>query len=246
MRLPGVAEASGVATGRRAPDVLWTHNDSGAAELFAFDRTGTPRGRVPLSGVTVVDWEDIAIGPCPQGSCIYAADIGDNDRARRTVTIYRFAEPKPGDTAIKLTDTWQAAYPDRPHDAEGILVTPGGQLYILTKEPGDSAALYHVPASGNGTPALMQRVALIPLRLATGAAVSADGTWSAMRSNDVLLLYRTKELLAGKTEPAHRVDLTSLREPQGEGVSFSPDGHLYLTGEGSGGGTLATLKCALR
>ena len=51
----------------------------------------------------------------------------------------------------------------------------------------------------------------------------------------MLLLYRTTELLAGKAEPSYRVDLTPLREPQGEGVTFGSGGTIYLTGEGSGG-----------
>ena len=246
-RLSGVVEASGAAVGRRSPGVIWTHNDSGTAQLFAFDAAGAIKARVTLTGVKVTDWEDVAIGPCPGGQCIYAADIGDNNRRRRTLTIYRFAEPGTGDTGVTMTDTWQLTYPDGPHDAEALFVTPSGEVFLITKEDGDSAVLYRVPPPKDGAPATLQRVATVPLRLVTGASTSPDGEWTAVRSNDVLLLYRTKALTAGKGQPAHRVDLTALREPQGEGVAFGPGGIIYLTGEGPAlkGGTLTALKCAL-
>jgi hypothetical protein len=245
--LSGVVEASGAVVGKRFPDVIWTHNDSGTAQLFAFDTRGAVKARVALTGVKVTDWEDVAIGPCPGGSCMYAADIGDNDRRRRSLTIYRFSEPRPGDTGVAVTDTWQLTYPDGPHDAEALFVTPSGEMFIITKEEGDSAGLYRAAVPTDGAAVTLQRVGQLPLRLATGASISADGEWTAVRSNDALLIYRTKELITGKGQPAHRVDLRALREPQGEGVAFGPRGIIYLTGEGPAlkGGTLAALKCAL-
>ena len=246
-RLSGVVEASGAVVGKRSPDVIWTHNDSGTAYLFAFDTSGAVKARVALTGVKVTDWEDVAIGPCPGGSCMYAADIGDNDRRRRSLTIYRFSEPRPGDTGVTITDTWQLTYPDGPHDAEALFVAPSGDMFIIIKEDGDSAGLYRAPAPKDGAAATLRRVGQLPLRLATGASISADGEWTAVRSNDALLIYRTKELTSGKGEPAHRVDLRALREPQGEGVAFGAGGIIYLTGEGAAqkGGTLAALRCAL-
>src|SRR5262245_45881211 len=88
-RLPDLPEASGLAASRRNPGVLWTHNDSGDPFVFAITSTGGVKGRVRVTGAQVWDWEDIAVGPCPKGTCLYIADIGDNDRRRRSVTIYR-------------------------------------------------------------------------------------------------------------------------------------------------------------
>ena len=245
--LIGAVEASGAVVGRRSPDVIWTHNDSGTAQLFAFDKSGALKARVALTGVEVTDWEDREIGPCPGGTCVYAADIGDNNRRRRNLTIYRFTEPSPGDEDVTLTDTWQLTYPDGPHDAEALFVTPSGEVFLITKEDADSAGLYRVPVPKGGAATTLQRVATLPLRRVTGASTSPDGVWTAVRNNDVLLLYRTRELIAGKGHPVHRVDVTGLREPQGEGVAFGPGGIIYLTGEGPPlkGGTLAALKCGL-
>ena len=79
VRIPDLPEASGVAVSRRSPGRLWAHNDSGEAVLVALDTRGTVTGRVRVSGSKVDDWEAVAVGPCPGGSCIYIADIGDND-----------------------------------------------------------------------------------------------------------------------------------------------------------------------
>ena len=46
---------------RRAPDILWTHDDSGGAPiLYAVDTTGRKRGALYLKGASCEDWEDVA------------------------------------------------------------------------------------------------------------------------------------------------------------------------------------------
>ena len=39
-RLQGIGEASGLTLSRKTPDLLWSHNDSGAPVLFGIDRSG--------------------------------------------------------------------------------------------------------------------------------------------------------------------------------------------------------------
>ena len=83
---------------RAHPGVLWTDNDSGErAYVYATDLTGADRGFVRIDGARAVDWEDIALGPCPtrKGPCLYLADTGDNDRTRKSVIIYAVPEPDP-------------------------------------------------------------------------------------------------------------------------------------------------------
>jgi hypothetical protein len=60
-------ESSGVAASRTHAGILWTHNDSGdGPNLYATDLHGTDRGAVRVPGAAAVDWEDIALGPCPR------------------------------------------------------------------------------------------------------------------------------------------------------------------------------------
>src|SRR6266851_3364421 len=98
LQSPRVKEISGVAVSRAHPGVLWTHNDSGdGSYMYATDLTGADRGFVRIDGARAVDWEDIALGPCPvrRGACLYIADTGDNDRTRKSVVIYAVPEPDP-------------------------------------------------------------------------------------------------------------------------------------------------------
>jgi len=242
--LAGVGEASGVAVSRRTPGVLWSHNDSGRASLFAFDDAGNAKGRVELTGVTVEDWEDLAVGSCPEGSCLYIADIGDNNRSRRGITIYRVPEPRGDDRTTAPAQAWTITYPDRPHDAEALFATSNGQLFLVSKEDARTTALYRVPSGSGGR---LEFVAQLPLERVTGGAVSPDGNWVALRTNTELLFYPASDLIAGKSVQPRRFDLKPLKERQGEGVAFGADGVIYLVGEGGGrGGTLVTIRCALR
>ena len=45
-RSPASREASGVAISRRTPGIIWSHNDSARASLFAFENAGNTKGRV--------------------------------------------------------------------------------------------------------------------------------------------------------------------------------------------------------
>ena len=246
--LAGVGEASGVALSRRTPGIFWTHNDSGEPVLFAFDTSGKSRGRVQVTGATVDDWEDLAVGPCGQGSCLFIADIGDNNRRRRQITIYRVPEPRPEDKATAPAEALHAAYPDGARDAEALFVGSGGQLFLVSKQDPGATTLYRLGQSaGAAHVRKLEAVAKLPLDRVTGAGASPDGNWVAIRSNKELFLYRAQDLAGGGKPSPQRIDLATLREPQGEGVAVGSGGDVYLTGEGGGaGGTLTRLRCTLR
>jgi hypothetical protein len=201
------------------------------------------KAQVAVTGARVVDWEDIAAGPCPGGSCLYIADIGDNDRVRQRITIYRVPEPKPGDAMTRPAEAFDAMYPDGPHDAEGVIVAGAGELFVITKAA-EGAALYRWPGPLRaGTATRLELVGKVPVARVTGAAMSADGATVAVRSNDEVVFYPAKELLAGKTGGGRRFNVRALREPQGEGVAIGSGGLVYLVGEG---GSVASLTCAVR
>lgn len=246
VRLQGVAEASGAVASRRNPGIIWTHNDSGEPVIFAFDTTGRSRGRVAITGASVMDWEDVAIGACPQGSCLYIADIGDNNRARRQITVYRVAEPAPDAQATAPAEAIALTYPDGARDAEALFIARG-QLFIVSKAEAAATALYRAPLGART--AMLTAVRRLPLEEVTGGSVSPDGNWVALRTNDELLVYRTEELTSGKGAEPRRFALMPYGEPQGEGVAMGADGVIYLVGEGGGGGgggTLAAIRCPLR
>jgi hypothetical protein len=164
---PRLVESSGVAVSRAHPDVLWSHNDSGDGPyLYATDVQGSDRGRLLVAGAAAIDWEDMALGPCPKAfllqtrpareyatSCVYLADTGDNLELRPFVTVYAVPEPEPssnpGDTLgmTRAAAVLHLRYPDGAHDVEGVYVSPRDTaLYLVSKgyRPGSAIRLYRV------------------------------------------------------------------------------------------------------
>ena len=254
-RVPDLPEASGLALSRRTPGQLWAHNDSGEPIVIALDGKGRVAGRVRISGASVEDWEALAVGPCSGGSCLYIADIGDNDGRRPRVTIYRVPEPAPTDSAAEVDAAFHVTYPDGSHDAEALLMTPAGDMFIVTKGDTGPIAVYRVPRNirAGGT-APLERVgqpftpakAVRDFRITDGA-VSPDGEWVALRTKADLVFYRASELLKGTWREAQRVSLAPLGEPQGEGIALGAAAAVYLAGEGGGKGrpgTFIQFACA--
>jgi hypothetical protein len=250
--LSGLSEASGIAIGEAPANRLWMHNDSGAPVLFAIDAKGKPAGRITLSDARVEDWEAIAAGPCGKASCLYVGDIGDNEAKRSRITIYRVQEPSQLNGTV-TAEAFHAAYPDGPHDAETLLVSPDGTLFVVTKGDTGPVAVYKFPRElQQGSTMKLDRVGKVLAQKpgndarVTDGAFSADGRWVALRTKTTLTFYRAEEFIKGNFREAQRVSLSALKEPQGEAVTFGRGHTVFLGGEGGGKGqpgTLAALSC---
>ena len=248
-------EGSGLAASHRTTGRFWSHNDSGEPVLYSLDAEGRVSGRLHVSGASVEDWEAIAVGSCPTGTCIFIADIGDNDAKRQRITVYRITEPAADTGPAATADVFHATYPDGAHDAESLLIAADGRLHIVTKGDTGPVSLYRFPADlRTGATMRLERVgAPRPAASAsrderiTDASMSPDGRWIALRSNHTVTFYAATDLLAGNWRESGRVTLSTLGEPQGEGIAFGPDKSLYLMSEGGGKkqpGTFARLTCA--
>lgn len=254
VRVAQLPELSGLAASTRTPGRLWAHNDSGEPVIFALDANGKVTGQLQVSGADVDDWEAVAVGPCAGASCIYVGDIGDNDAKRAQITVYRVEEPASASGSAKVRDVLHATYPDGARDAETLLVDRTGGIFIVTKERNGSA-IYRFPANASARTAVrLERVGRVredggnandPV---TDGSISPDGEWVVLRSNDALTFHRARDLFAGNSREARRVDLKTLGEPQGEAVAFGGRNMLYLAGEGGGGtrpGTFAQVTCSM-
>ena len=142
---PAITELSGLA--RTQDGRFWTHNDSGdGPRVFELDTTGAFLREVAVQGAEAYDWEDIAI----RGDTLYVADIGDNLGARESVQVYRFELPE-GPTAQATTLTLR--YPDRPRNAEALLVDPRtGELAIITKDFSGVAEVFRLATHASSFP----------------------------------------------------------------------------------------------
>jgi hypothetical protein len=255
VRVSELPEGSGVAASKQSPGRLFAHNDSGEPVLLALDSKGTVVGRIRVTGAKVEDWEAVAVGPCPSGSCIYLGDIGDNEAERPDITIYRVPEPADASGAVASAEVFRARYPDGAHDAETLLVTPKGDILIVTKGETGPVALYRLPSDAKpGATVTLQPIGK-PRQAGktaderiTDGDVSPSGAWVALRTKTAVFLYRAADLMSGNWREAGRLSLTELGEPQGEGIAFGDENTVYLVGEGgrkSQPGTVGRLTCAL-
>jgi hypothetical protein len=234
-----VDESSGVAASRRHTGVLWTINDSGGEPaLFAVDSAGRILGRTRVTGARNVDWEDLALGPCPDGDCLYIADTGDNRLRRDHVVVYRIPEPRPGDAATPPAEAYRIRYPNGPRDVEAIFVLPGGDLFLVSKGRGHPIAVYGYPPPLRPDSTVeveeVARLSDAAVGLAyqvTGAVASDDGRWVAIRTYAAIRFHRIEPDGRLDPRPLAEVDLQPLAEPQGEAIGVRPDGTLVLTSE---------------
>ena len=242
-----IREASGLASSRRTPQLLWAHNDSADPAIYGVGEDGVVRGRVRIAGASVVDWEAITSAECPGGDCLFIGDIGDNDRGRGSITVYRVVEPAPSDKTSSDAVAIEGVYPEGPQDAEAMFLL-NGTLFIVTKGEGAPVRLYRFPALEAGSRQTLQLVATLSPAAdksgrVTDAAVSPDGRWVALRSNDVVHFYPAQALAAGTPGTPRAFDVRSLKEPQGEGLAWRDPQTLFLAGEGAEGGTFVRVSC---
>lgn len=249
-----VYEASGAALDPGTPGVLWTHGDSGQEPtLFAVAATGRLLGEVRVAGASNRDWEDMAIGPCPGGDCVYLGDIGNNNGRDVDLVLYRVPLPAATDTETRPAQAFRARYPDHGRDTEAMFVTPEGEIYLINKGREDPVELWRWPTPLRPGPVQLERVREIAPRIRqlgdfiTGAGMSRDGRWVAVRTYGRLALYRAADLL-GSGGPAFTMDLAPLGEAWGEGVAIESDGTVLLVSEGRArttGSRAAWLQCSL-
>lgn len=219
-------ESSGLAV---IEDGFLTHDDSsGAAELYQFDLLGNFLRTITIEGATNTDWEDLAVGPCDEGSCAYIADIGDNDLTRAGITIWR--APVVDDDTYTATACPLEYGDGEPHDAEALLLFPDTSVRIVTKTDGKAKVFRSEPLTCDGEPqTLVLETSLDLGERVTGGAVSDDGLDVALRSNDHGWVWQADCTLDWTADPA---ELLFVGEEQGESIDFAADGSLYSTSEG--------------
>jgi hypothetical protein len=263
---PALDELSGLGASRRNPGVLYANNDSGdGARVFVLTETGGDLGTITLSGAGHVDYEDLAVGPGPDGeSWIYVADTGDNAARdlsgppRTSIVVYRFPEPTvdPAGGPVALAATPEAltlTYPGTPHDCEAVAVDPeSGDLYLLTKEDTGPSTLFVVRAP-LPTDAVLEEVTTLDVggelapgsRNATAMDFAPSGRALLLRTYNRLYLFaRGADQSWAEALAMAGVAVPVRTEPQGEAVAWRPDGRAYFTSSEGGGPPLFVYSAA--
>lgn len=238
----GLVEISGLAASRVHANVLYAHNDSGdVARIFQLGTDGSAKNVISVTGATAVDWEDIAVGTCPTGSCVFVGDIGDNGKNRSDLKLYRMPEPSLTATTV-AADAYPLSYPDGAHDAETLMVDSAGAVFVLTKETIGQVQLFAFGVPGvPGTPMVGRQVAKITPPNFGFPAVTGGDFFGGPCPRMVIRTYAAVMLFEGvKGEGPGELaargfrTLTAPLEQQGEAIAFAADGKsLFTASEGT-------------
>lgn len=246
-------EASGLALSKQFPNRFYHHNDSGSGGYFyVTDLSGAHTKEIAFTYNKVKDVEDISVGPCGSGQCIFIGDIGDNDFKRPSIDIWIIPETERlkgiEQSARKITVT----YPDGPHNAESLAVHPlTGDLYILTKElrpkqrRAEPAKLFKLAQSSLGqTTAQLELAGTVDLpwtnynygvfgQIATSMDISPDGKNLLVLTYENVLEIKFDKVLqqveASKWKQGRDYQLTPLENllSQQEAIAYSADGNSF-------------------
>lgn len=261
MEGPPRHESSGLAASRRAPDVLWTHDDSGGQPvLYAIDTTGKKRGALRILGVKNEDWEDAASFTQEGKPWLLIADTGDNDANRGSVWLHVVAEPETsrltpgGELSASPAYSLRIHYEDGPRDCESVAVDVAEKaIYLLTKRD-RQPRLYRVPlqparekfvtarfigtvpvAGDTGMDFLLKKILGKKVAWPTAMDFSADGRRAVVLTYGEVLVY-AREPDEPWLAALHRTPMRLMYHglPQAEAVCFSPDGRtIYVASEGT-------------
>jgi hypothetical protein len=147
---PQINEASGLASSRLYPAVLWVINDGGNDPMLY--------------------WEALASFQLQDTAYLLIADVGDNWEQRKTSSLYVVEEPsitKTGlsdDTPVKIAWHIRFTYEDGPRDCEAVAVDVAHQRVLLLSKRGLKPVLYELPLLPveDDVIAVAQRMTTIP------------------------------------------------------------------------------------
>lgn len=236
-----INESSGLTSSLRTPGVWYTHNDSGdRPRFFRFDEKGKVTGVFTIPGAAAQDWEEMSAQTLEGRQWLYLGDVGDNPRQRKEIVIYRVEEPRGDSQGITDFTSYRIRYEDRARDCEAFFVTKNGDIWLISKAREGETVVYLVSAPKSASVNVAKVVGRLPIdtggmggKLVTGASLSRDGKWVALRTYSGLLEYQVPRRFSDwiKAQPS---SITPPVEVQGEAVSYSRDGRLLVTtSEGS-------------
>ena len=191
-----ISESSGLAR-VKGKSTFWTHNDGGnSPELFEVEQSGKIISKVPLPKLRNEDWEDLAED---EAGNIFIADIGNNNNARRNLTIYKVNPNKPEDfQTIQLKYADQIAFPP-PLNAKNFdceaMVYQKGKLYLFSKNrslTNHYVKIYELPAVA-GNYSVSPQDSIFIKSMVTAADISPDQNTLALLSYGKVFLFDISE-----------------------------------------------------
>ncbi|MEE9404326.1 MAG: hypothetical protein V3V20_05505 [Algisphaera sp.] len=249
---PRIDQSSGLAASLHEPGLLWTHNDSGhKPTLYLLNRDGTTRASVTLKVSGTRDIEDVCSFELDGVPHLLVADVGDNRRQRKSVSLFLIEEPQPypgqNVRGLRVKRRIDLTYADGPQDCESVAFDPATRSILLVTKSWPDVATLSVPAAGlyvcplgddapkaNGEPQVLERVADLTLKITTAADMSPDGTrMVVMTYGDAYQYVREADQTWAQVMAQAPTRIALSPRGQSEAVCYGLDGKtLWVTSEG--------------
>jgi hypothetical protein len=228
-------EASGLASSRSYPGILWSHNDSGnGPKLFAIDTAGRLVRSYTVPGASNVDWEDLCIGyDSTAGSdFIFIGDIGDNFSRRAVKRVYRLHEPDPFDSVAPLAPAEVITFrlEDGARDMETLMFDPATSSLVLVSKREKEVGVYVIPSHPVQDTVTALRRATLALSGIVGGDISPNGSEIFLKSITTVYYWKRSQG-ESLTDALMRtpLELSYAEEPQGESIAWSRDAYYTLS-----------------
>jgi hypothetical protein len=240
---PQINEASGLASSRIYPTVLWVINDGGNdAMLYAVGTDGADLGTFRIDGAANYDWEALASFQLQDTAYLLIADVGDNWEQRETSSLYVVEEPsitKTGlsdDTPVSIAWHIRFTYEDGPRDCEAVAVDAAHQRVLLLSKRSRPPVLYELPLQpvDDDAIAVAQRVTTVPrFNWPTAMDLSPDGLSALVLTyNSVYLFSRRpdEDWSNAFNKQPQRLNFTQLNQQEAACFGFYGES-VYVTSE---------------
>ena len=240
---PQITEASGLASSRLYPEVLWVINDSGNGPvLYAVGIDGADLGTFRVEDADNYDWEALASFELQDTAYLLIADVGDNWEQRKTSSLYVVEEPAitkiglSNDTAVSILWRNRFTYEDGPRDCEAVAVDVARRRVLLMTKRGLEPMLYELPLqpTEDGVIAMAHRLTMVPhFTSPTAMDLSPDGLSAVVLTyNSAYLFFRGQNEdwpNAFKKQPK-RLQFSKLHQQEAAGFGFYGKS-VYITSE---------------
>ncbi|MDH5396642.1 MAG: hypothetical protein OEX02_00740 [Cyclobacteriaceae bacterium] len=207
---------------------FYTHKDSGAsARLYRFDYSGNIYEVTDLTGVTNIDWEDMARD---EAGNYYVGDFGNNLNKRTNLVIYKVTTG--GVQEIKFNYDNQCAFPPAKRkmdfDCEAMFWY-NNHLYLFSKNRGSNwVKAYKVP-DDPGNYSLAPIDSFYSRRMVTAADIDLDTRQFGLLTYGMIYYFQLEDDLHVFSRPDKAVKFT--RSGQAEGFLMLPGHSGLITNE---------------
>lgn len=240
---PRINEASGMASSRLYPAVLWVINDGGDDPmLYAVGTDGADLGSFRVDGARNYDWEALASFQLEDTAFLLIADVGDNWEQRETSSLYVVKEPSititglGEDTPVSIAWHIRFTYEDGPRDCEAVAVDAARQRVLLLSKRSIPPVLYQLPLQPPEDDAIVvaHRVTTVAHFIwPTAMDLSPDGLSALVLTYNSIYLYSRRPDANGSNElkkQPQRLQFAQLNQQEAACFGFYGKS-IYVTSE---------------